>query len=110
MQITQKEVEALAQERGLVLEMPKAWALNHYEFELVRPAPAKSSSPPRKILQTNDMGDLCRFLGKDGVTEMAGKQVRRVAPSVWHLWSKDGELLHSFTGRVEVKRASDMPY
>ncbi|KWT98224.1 hypothetical protein WDL1P1_00324 (plasmid) [Variovorax sp. WDL1] len=106
MLITQQEVEALAQKRGLVLEFPKAWALNKWDIELVKPQPEGTKPPaePRKVLQTNNVGDLCRFLGKDGYTEMAGKQIRRTEPTIFHLWHHDGTLLHKFTGPVALMR------
>lgn len=79
MQISRAAVHDLAQAKNLRFDGP-GHRLGGYDFYLYLNTP--SGNPTMKqVLQSFDIGDVCRFLGLDGVTQLENHRSRRRIPT-----------------------------
>jgi hypothetical protein len=79
MQISNAAVRDLARAKNLRFDGPGR-RLGGYDFYLYLNTP--SGNPTMKqVLRSFDIGDVCRYLGLDGVTQYEGHPARFLAPT-----------------------------
>lgn len=87
MEINHTAVSELAEQRGYYFRGPGG-RLDGYDFYLrVR---TRTEGQAGIVLSSNDIGDVCRYLGLDGVTNYTGHRMRRQVPTMQR---KDGRTL-----------------
>jgi hypothetical protein len=80
MHITRAAVNDLAKAKNLRFDGP-GFRLDGYDFYVFLNTP--SGTPTfKQVLQSFDIGDVCRFLGLDGVTQFENHRPRPRAPTI----------------------------